>query len=211
MPVSSERQVTANVRTRKRRLLLERVLFELLDEAIRRLITLFKSCTRASLRRSPFASCLMRKWISPMSQSKGVDDEVLPSPLLFSTTFACFHVPGTANAFIFFGFAFECIIDTFDENALIRGITRGKYSFELLLTGLNGEIDKAACTGGINSLRSAIPFHDFTDTTLECDLPLGLYLHEKVRESMGPLMSRKKVATKSLDRDQYVFRSHLPC
>mmetsp|Transcript_26176 Transcript_26176/g.56126 ORF Transcript_26176/g.56126 Transcript_26176/m.56126 type:complete len:201 (-) Transcript_26176:297-899(-) len=146
MPVSSERQVTANVRTRKRRLLLERVLFELLEESINRLITLFKSCTRASLRRSPLASCFTRKWISPMSQFRGVEEEVLPLPLPLPLppTFACFHVPGTANASSFLGFAFDCITDTFDENALILGITRGKYSFRLLLTGLNGEIDKAA-------------------------------------------------------------------
>ena len=88
-----------------------------------------------------------------MSQSKGDEDEVLPSELLCSVTLACFQVPGTANAFILFGLALECIMVTLDENALIRGITRGKYSLELLLTDLNGEIDKAACTGGMNSLR----------------------------------------------------------
>ena len=67
---------------------------------------------------------------------------------------------------------------TFDENTLIRGMTRGKYSLELLLTGLNGDIERAACTGGMNSLRSAMPFHDFTDTELVKDLPFGLYLSD---------------------------------
>ena len=113
-----------------------------------------------------------------MSQSKGVDDDVLPSMLLLPAKFACFHVPGTANALSFFGLAFECIMDTFDENALIRGMIRGKYSFELLFTGLNGDIDRAACTGGTNSLRSAIPLHDLTDTELEDDLPFGVYLNK---------------------------------
>jgi len=117
-----------------------------------------------------------------MSQSNEADPEVFPSPLLLPLTFACFQVPGTANAFSFFGLAFDCITVTFDENALIRGITRGKYSLELLFTDLNGEIDRAACTGGMNSLRSAIPIHVLTDTVFprsEVDLVLGANLHKK--------------------------------
>ena len=128
-----------------------------------------------------------------MSQSKGVDDEILPVLLFCPDVLAYFHVPGTANALSFFGFAFECIIDTFEEKALIRGITRGKYSFELLLIGLKGEIDKAACTGGTNSLRSAIPFHDFTDTTLACDLPFGLYLNKIINQYHGIANEKREV------------------
>lgn len=95
----------------------------------------------------------------------------------------------------FFGLAFECIIDTFDENALIRGMMRGKYSFELLLTDLNGEMDKAACTGGMNSLRSAIPFHDLTDKALECDFPFGVYLARSCKNLNRESDAFKRFAT----------------
>ena len=110
----------------------------------------------------------------------------------------------------FFGFAFECIIDTFDENALIRGITRGKYSFELLFTGLNGEIDKAACTGGMNSLRSAIPFHDLTDTELECCLPFGLYLHQTMKIIHGSNDEQEESGSKKMHHYRYVSSIYSP-
>ena len=70
-------------------------------------------------------------------------------------------LPGTANALIFFGFAFDDMTVTRDENARIRGMLRGKKSLGLLLLEI-GEIDRAACTGATNSQRSTLPFHGFT-------------------------------------------------
>ena len=112
-----------------------------------------------------------------MSQASGFAEAFFPpAVLLLPLMFAFFQVPGTANAFSFLGFAFDIIMPTFDENALIRGTTRGKYSLELLFTDLNGEIDRAACTGGINSVRSISPFHGLTNIFLSPGL-LPVCLH----------------------------------
>lgn len=54
------------------------------------------------------------------------------------------YVPGTANAFSFFGFAFEVMTPTFGENERIRGTFRGKNSLDPLELGDNVDTDNAA-------------------------------------------------------------------
>jgi hypothetical protein len=76
------------------------------------------------------------------------------------------YVPGTANAFSFFGFAFELMTPTFGENERIRGTNAGKNSLDPLELGDNGDTDNAACTGGINSDSSTLPFHGLTSKEL---------------------------------------------
>ena len=76
------------------------------------------------------------------------------------------YVPGTANAFSFFGFAFELMTPTFGENERIRGTFRGKNSLDPLVLGDSNDTDNAAWTGGINSDSSTLPFHGFTSKEL---------------------------------------------
>jgi hypothetical protein len=89
--------------------------------------------------------------------------------------FVCLKLPGTANALILFGFAFDAITVIREEKARIRGIFRGKKSLGLPCFD-KGEIDNAACTGGTNSDKSTFPFHGLTDIEFEFEFG-GEYLH----------------------------------
>jgi hypothetical protein len=127
-PVSSDKQVTAKVLKRIWRFCDEEKAFlpESREDAIKRLITVFRSCTRASFRRSPLASCLTRKLISPMSPYWLPLQAVCSSRFTIDTLAA-----GITNAVIRFGLAFEGITLTSELKSRIRGTCRGKRSFDL--------------------------------------------------------------------------------
>jgi hypothetical protein len=75
-----------------------------------------------------------------MSPGAGWEREVL----LEGTFLGDLYVPGTANAFSFFGFAFEFMTPTFGEIERIRGTFRGKNSLDPLELGDNDDTANAA-------------------------------------------------------------------
>mmetsp|Transcript_6407 Transcript_6407/g.10033 ORF Transcript_6407/g.10033 Transcript_6407/m.10033 type:complete len:210 (-) Transcript_6407:1393-2022(-) len=102
-------------------------------------MTLLKSCTLESLRRSPFASFFTRKCNSPISS--------LTRPETSESEERCDILDGTANTLTFFGLALDCIILNSLSKALIRGTNVGKASVTDP-SSTPGETVRAACIGG---------------------------------------------------------------
>mmetsp|Transcript_38760 Transcript_38760/g.83507 ORF Transcript_38760/g.83507 Transcript_38760/m.83507 type:complete len:222 (-) Transcript_38760:2401-3066(-) len=161
MPQSSVRHTTEKVRNRRRNLRL-RLLGP--DDPLRlakiRLMTLFRSWTRESFLRSPFASCFARKCNSPTSSEIGF--------ALFDNVSRCATVDGTAKKLIFLGLALDCMILSSVLKALIRGTKEGKTSAFADCPSAPGDKDSAACMGGMKCFNSVsnLGFFIFTHELL---------------------------------------------
>ena len=161
-PVYSDKHVTANVRSRSWRLCDEYPrLPESQDDAINRLITALRSCTRASFRKSPLASSFTRKWISPISPCWGLFDAFG----LYRLNMATFEA-GITNAVSLFGLAFEFMTLIMGLISRRRGTSRGKRSLLPTLFEAGNTAVNAAWIGGMNSQRGTSPRHGAMFTVL---------------------------------------------
>lgn len=83
------------------------------------------------------------------------------------------------NTVAFLGLAFDCIIVTFEQNVRILGTICGNASAVPPMSAEVGETERASCTGGMKSARSASPLHALTENDLLFEPSFGWYLGRK--------------------------------